>query len=65
MELAKERACFTRILSVSWPSFIRALTTRSRENKIGVTTENESEKSSTNIYTHPIYFFFLKLKSDN
>ena len=59
VELAEERACFTRILSVSWPSFIRALMTRSRENKIAVTTENESEKSSTNIYAHPIYLSFF------
>ena len=48
VELAGERACFTRILSVSWPFLIRAITIRSRENKIAVTTEYESEKSSTN-----------------
>ena len=59
VELAEERACFTRILSMSWPSFIRVLTTRSRENKIAVTIENESEKSSTNIYTHPISLSFF------
>ena len=59
MELAEERAGCMRILSVSWQSFIRELTTRSRENKIAVTTENESEKSSTNIYTHPISLSFL------
>ena len=60
VELAEEKARFTHILSVSWPSFIRALTTRSRENKIAVTTENESEKSSTNIYTHPISLSFFR-----
>ena len=66
VELAEERACFMRILSVSWPSFIRALMTRSRENKIAVTTETRSEKSSTNIYTLPISLsFFSKLKLDN
>ena len=65
VELAEERACFTRIVSVSRPFFIRAVTTRSRENKIAVTIENESEKSSTNIYTHPISQFFSKLKLDN
>ena len=52
MEIAEERACFTHILQVSLPSFIRALTTRSRENKVAITTENESEKSSTNIMTY-------------
>ena len=41
VELAEERACFTGILSVSLPPFIRALTTRSRENKIAVTKEKQ------------------------
>ena len=63
MELVEESVCFTRILSVSWPSFTRALTTRSRENKIAVTTENESKKSSTNIYTHLISLFSLSFFS--
>ena len=53
--LAEERASFTHILPVSWPYFIRALATKSRENKMAVTTENESEKCSTYVYTQPIH----------
>ena len=66
VDLAEERACFAHILSVSWPSFIRALTARSRKNKMAVTTENKSEKSSSNIYTHPVSLsLFSKLKLDH
>ena len=42
VELAEERECFTHILSVSWPSFVRALTTRSRKNKIAVIIAKKS-----------------------
>ena len=65
MEVAEERTCFMCILPVSWQSFIRILTSRSCENKIGVTTENKSGKSSTNIYTHPTplsFFYEIKIR---
>ena len=63
---SRRKSVFYVYFTGAMPVFYQSNKTRSHENKMAFTTENESEKSSRNIYTHPIHLsIFSKLKLDN